>query len=245
MFTHSGKSRSFRHNVRLAVFLPFAAGLVNVTGVFGLALLTTNVTGHFAYFAEGLFTRHSPEAMYYLLLILAFLAGSFASSLLTEYAMHRGHPAPFVVPVVIEVVLLLVAGFSADALLAGGIPKPLLGCFLLFIMGLQNALVSKVSSFAVRTTHLTGLFTDLGIGLAQLLFYKEDVVRRPLVDGIRLKGGIVLFFFCGCVAGGVLFGYLRYKVLIVAAGTLVVALLYGRLLLFYYRLVRNLFSKKR
>lgn len=40
--------------------------------------------------------------------------------------------------------------------------------YLLFAMGLQNALVTKISNATVRTTHLTGLFTDLGIELSQL-----------------------------------------------------------------------------
>ncbi|WP_394331199.1 DUF1275 family protein [Chryseobacterium luteum] len=40
-------------------------------------------------------------------------------------------------------------------------------------MGLQNALVTRVSQSVVRTTHLTGLFTDLGMDLSKLFFFKE------------------------------------------------------------------------
>jgi uncharacterized membrane protein YoaK (UPF0700 family) len=44
---------------------------------------------------------------------------------------------------------------------------------MLFAMGMQNAMVTKISQSIVRTTHLTGLFTDLGIELSQLFFYKK------------------------------------------------------------------------
>lgn len=47
-----------------------------------------------------------------------------------------------------------------------------IACLLLFSMGMQNALVAKISNEIVRTTHLTGLFTDLGIVLALFLFQK-------------------------------------------------------------------------
>ena len=52
MFRHKGKTRTFKHNLRLAALLSFIAGLVNITGVLFLNVLTTNVTGHFAFFAE-------------------------------------------------------------------------------------------------------------------------------------------------------------------------------------------------
>jgi uncharacterized membrane protein YoaK (UPF0700 family) len=52
MFRHRGKNRTFAHDLRLAILLSFVAGLVNITGVLALKTLTTNVTGHYAFFAE-------------------------------------------------------------------------------------------------------------------------------------------------------------------------------------------------
>ena len=54
MFRHKGKKRTYIHNIRLASILSFIAGLVNVTGVLSVRTLTTNITGHFAFFAEEL-----------------------------------------------------------------------------------------------------------------------------------------------------------------------------------------------
>jgi uncharacterized membrane protein YoaK (UPF0700 family) len=47
-----GKSRAFKHNLRLATILSFVAGMVNISGLLSIETLTTNVTGHFAFFSE-------------------------------------------------------------------------------------------------------------------------------------------------------------------------------------------------
>ena len=46
MFRHQGKSRTLKHNLRIATVLSFVAGIVNVTGFLAFKQLTTNVTGH-------------------------------------------------------------------------------------------------------------------------------------------------------------------------------------------------------
>jgi uncharacterized membrane protein YoaK (UPF0700 family) len=51
MFRHRGKIRTLTHNLNLASLLSFVAGIVNVRGLFAVQRLTTNVTGHFAFFA--------------------------------------------------------------------------------------------------------------------------------------------------------------------------------------------------
>ena len=70
----------------------------------------------------------------------------------------------------------------------------LLACSLLFAMGLQNSLVTTISNATVRTTHLTGLFTDLGIELSQLFFYKQKEQKSKLYSSIKLRLTIITFF---------------------------------------------------
>ena len=166
MFRHKGKARTFRHNFRLATFLSFIAGIVNICGVLALGVLTTNVTGHFAYFAETVLKKGNVAGIYFLLYILAFLAGSFVSGMLTEYFTSKDHNAPHNAAMFTEIFLLTATGLFGDAIVGSGHYLPQLACVLLFAMGLQNSLVSKISNSAVRTTHLTGLFTDLGIELS-------------------------------------------------------------------------------
>jgi hypothetical protein len=52
----------------------------------------------------------------------------------------------------------------------------LLGGLLAFTMGLQNAVVSKISASQIRTTHMTGVITDLGIELGKLLYWNRSAV---------------------------------------------------------------------
>ena len=240
MFRHKGKARTFSHNFRLAAFLSFIAGVVNICGVLALGVLTTNVTGHFAYFAEGVVKNHNFSGVYFLFYILSFLFGSFIASLLTEYFTHKDSHTPHNAAMFLEILLLLILGVYGDTFVRDGINIPLLACVLLFAMGLQNSLVSKISNSAVRTTHLTGLFTDLGIELSQLFFYKEEGQRKRLLSSIGLRGGIIAFFFLGCVIGGVLFMSIKFKVLIMAAAILVIALVYDNIRLGYYRIRKRL-----
>jgi uncharacterized membrane protein YoaK (UPF0700 family) len=240
MFRHKGKARTFRHNFRLAVFLSLVAGIVNICGVLALGVLTTNVTGHFAYFAEGMLLEQLPRAIAFLYYIFAFLLGAFTSGFLTEYFAAKGRAAPHNASLCVEILILAGLGLLWDRLRIWGVSDHWLASAMLFAMGLQNSLVTKVSDAVVRTTHLTGLFTDLGIELSQLIFYREEKERRQLVRSIGLRGGIIVFFFSGCIAGGYLYSIVGTGLLAMAAAVLVVTLIYDNLLFGYYRLRRGM-----
>lgn len=75
-------------------------------------------------------------------------------------------------------------------------------CLLLFAMGLQNSFVTKTSNTVVRTTHLTGVFKNLGIDISQLLFPKLYPKREKLKANIKLRIYIISFFFAGGLIGG-------------------------------------------
>ena len=77
MFRHKGKSRTYIHNLRLASLLSLVAGIVNITGVLSVKILTTNVTGHFAFFAEDLSNKEYGVAFVFLRAVV----NSFAHNL--------------------------------------------------------------------------------------------------------------------------------------------------------------------
>ena len=62
MFRHFGKTRTLSHNLRIASLLSFVAGMVNVAGFLAVARLTTNVTGHFAFFVDEVFKMEGWKA---------------------------------------------------------------------------------------------------------------------------------------------------------------------------------------
>ena len=111
---------------------------------------------------------------------------------------------------------------------------------MLFAMGIQNSLVTKISQSTVRTTHLTGLFTDLGIELSQLFFYKKTEEVKKLKTSIFLRLSIITFFFIGCFSGGIIYQFIAMKTLFVAALCLFVAQWYD-----YFRLKFHLIKRKK
>jgi uncharacterized membrane protein YoaK (UPF0700 family) len=237
MFRHKGRGRNYIHNLKLAAILSCVAGVVNITGVISMGLLTTNVTGHFAYFSEELASEHYGKAIAFLLYILFFLLGAFLSSFSMEWLAKHKTINTYILPISIEILLLLMVGFSQELQLAS---STYLSLLLLFSMGLQNALVTRVSQSVVRTTHLTGIFTDLGIELSQLFFYTNKAQTAKLRKSINLKLAIIGFFFAGCVAGVYLFRHFKIKTLLLSVALLVFALWYDRLLFRFYSLKRKL-----
>lgn len=218
MFSHRGINRTFQHNLKLASLLSFIAGLVNVAGLFALRRLTTNVTGHFAFFADELSQSNWQLALPFLMFILAFFLGAFASSVAVEFVSRRSSRLMFVIPVTVEIAILAATGLlSADWV---SHHENTVATGLLFAMGMQNSLVTQISNSVVRTTHLTGLFTDLGIDLSQLLFHTGSKSRLLLKKNIRLKAVIVLFFLIGGILGGIGFSHTGMLVFILAAAVL-------------------------
>ena len=90
---------------------------------------------------------------------------------------------------------------------------PVTVVLLCYIMGLQNAVITKISQARIRTTHLTGLITDLGIELGKLLYVNRHPDMAPVqADRKRLKvhAQLVASFLVGGVAGALGFKYLGY-----------------------------------
>jgi uncharacterized membrane protein YoaK (UPF0700 family) len=224
MLRHTGKSRTLIHNLKLASLLSFVAGIINVTGLFAVNRLTTNVTGHFAYFADEMVKSNFALAVIYLLFILSFFLGAFCSNIIVEIMSRKNARFMNTIPVGLEIFILTAIAFLDNGIIASA--HNTIACVLLFSMGMQNALVTSISNAVVRTTHLTGLFTDLGIELSQLIFYKKEEHQKKLYSSIKLRLTIICCFFFGGIVGGL--GYFLYgiQVLLLAALTLTAALFY-------------------
>lgn len=226
MFRHQGRNRTFIHNLRLATLLSFVAGIVNITGVLALKTLTTNVTGHFAFFAEEFMKEDFTAAITFLLFIIFFLLGSFTSNFLAELVSRKKVELSHVIPISLEIIVLICVGIFGNQSNISNLDGKLIAFLMLFAMGIQNSLVTKISQSTVRTTHLTGLFTDLGIELSQLFFYKKSEEVKKLKTNIYLRLSIIAFFFIGCFSGGYIYKSIAFHTLYVASFFLLIALLY-------------------
>jgi len=235
MFQHQGKARSNRHNVHIAIFLSFIAGMVNMCGIFELQTLITNVTGHFAWLTNGVFNMDYTIVITLLIYLLAFLLGSFISGVLIEWMISKKKMNIYVLPTVLETTILLVVPILSVT--SDEVPNELLASLLLMAMGVQNAFVTKISNAVVRTTHLTGLFTDLGIELSQLCFKQNIDTQSKNISTIKLRLNIIIFFFLGGIAGGFVYHVIQIYTLIIAAIIIISGLIADAL---HYRYVKRL-----
>ncbi len=237
MFRHKGKTRTLKHNLRIASLLSFVAGIVNVGGFLAVQRLTTNVTGHFAFFVDEIFKLNFWQGFVYFLYIFFFFLGSFVSNLIVETISKKSNRLIYIVPTMIESIILLLLAIFGQFLIHQN--PNLIACSLLFAMGLQNSLVTTISNSTVRTTHLTGLFTDLGIELSQLFFYKLKDQKDKLYSSIKLRMTIITFFFLGGLLSGILYSTLKLHVLIIAATVLIIGIVFDDLKLKLIRQTRH------
>lgn len=222
MFQHKGNNRSLKQNLGIASLLSFVAGLVNVVGFLSVQKLTTNVTGHFANLVGEALNLDLYQAFFYFLYILSFLLGAFFSNFIIEISNKIKGKSNFIIPILFEVCILLLISIQSFDWISDS-PNAI-ACGLLFAMGLQNALVTAISNSVVRTTHLTGLFTDLGIELSQLFFFKSKEQRQALYSSIKLRLTIISSFFTGGILAGIVYSYLQMQTLLIGAAVLIFGL---------------------
>ncbi len=224
MFSHKGKTRTDKHNLGIASLLSFVAGLVNVAGFMAVAKLTTNVTGHFAYFIDEAFSLRFMQAFHTALYIFSFFLGAFFSNFMVEVYSRIRENLVYIIPTFTESVILFLIAVFGNFLIKSH--SDLIALCLLFAMGMQNSLVTTISHSVIRTTHLTGLFTDMGIEFSQLFFYKDKEHKTRLIKSIKLRLSIILTFFLGGVIGGISYKYFGIHILFLGSFLLIIGLVY-------------------
>ncbi len=160
--------------VTLAVALPAIAGAVNAAGFFVVGAYLSHVTGNLARVGDEVAVGQFWLALEYASVIAAFFAGAVLATLQIEVS-KRLHKPRYIAAMLTEGLLL--AGFSVLSALTPAQwheHNLTLMCMLSVAMGLQNAMVTRISGAVVRTTHMTGVVTDIGIEAVSLAFAAGD-----------------------------------------------------------------------
>jgi uncharacterized membrane protein YoaK (UPF0700 family) len=97
---------------------------------------------------------------------------------------------------------------------------PAIALLLCFVMGLQNAIVTKASRAEIRTTHMTGVITDIGIELGKLIYWNKS--QEANVGGYvkanreKLKTHTFIFsmFLIGGIVGAISFKKVGYMAVV-------------------------------
>lgn len=202
--------RSRKANAQLGTTLAFVAGATNAGGFLVVGRYTSHMTGLLSTAADELALGHLPLALAALTIIATFLGGAATTALLVNWGERRRLASTFATPLLIESALLLLFGLTGGVLddtMAIRVPLALL--LLAYLMGLQNAVVTKISRAEIRTTHMTGMITDLGIELGRFLYFNRRKGLEPVKphgSKVRLQLRLV-----GCFFGGGLLGALGFQ----------------------------------
>lgn len=219
-------NRTIIQNIQLGGITAFAAGMVNVASVIAFFAFTSNVTGHFAIFAEEIAKGHWHQAgVVASWLMLFFLGGFISNSIIIRAGSERSFTS-HALPLILEIFCLLAVGVYGQYYYNETLTETeiMIG-LLLLAMGLQNGLTASISNSTVKTTHLTGLTTELSIALSMLTL-KRFRNNREMANKIKLLYAILINYVFGGILSGILFLHFNFKVFYAISIVLIFVLIY-------------------
>lgn len=202
-------------NRALGYLMAFNAGAINAGGFMVLHLYTSHMTGFVSTMADSLVLGNTALALSALGALLAFTSGAAVTAILVNWARHLHLRSSYALPLLLVALLMLVFGLLGavtmhwETLFA----VPMTVLLLSFMMGVQNATLTKMSHATIRTTHMTGVVTDLGMELGKMLFWNRAGRQAPQYvqanwSRVRLFAGLLAMFLVGGLAGA--WGFQRW-----------------------------------
>lgn len=202
--------RSLRRDRALGATLAFVAGATNAGGYLAVGQYTSHMTGIVSALADDLVLGNVVLAIAALGALIAFVTGAMTTAVAVNWARRHQLRSRYAIPLLLEAALLIVFGLLGGVLASyTTFVAPLTVLLLCFLMGLQNAVITKVSKAEIRTTHVTGLVTDIGIELGRLVYVNRSALGDPVrANRERLAVHLLLF---ACFLGGGLMGAAGFK----------------------------------
>lgn len=213
-----------------AVVLAFCAGILNTTALMGFTHVSaSHVTGNISQVAVSFFYGDMQNLYLFLLSIFSFWVGSVLSGMIiggSELNIHRHYGYAMA----LELVLL---GFSLLLYLQ----KNDFGQMMIAMAcGLQNSMVATYNGTVIRTTHLTGVTSDLGASVGRWI-----VGRKIDKNKIMLHSALWWGFFGGGFVAVWLYAKIGYLSMLLPMSILLLSVLsYQRLGVWYQKSERLL-----
>jgi uncharacterized membrane protein YoaK (UPF0700 family) len=244
MFRQEG-TRSDRQSRILAGYLAFVGGFVNSVGFVLIGTFTSHVTGNVGRASNDFAMGNGLAGTGAAGMVVAFFFGAFIASVIVESSLLGHASRAYAAALGLEALLLGTFAVSTGAV---GPAEPTVrdveALLLCTSMGIQNSLVTRLSGAVVRTTHLTGVVTDLGIEAARWfrhwrgtiaarlgipLVAGRRVSERPMVPKTLLLLTIAGAFVAGAAVGSWLVVRWRYTTMAYAAVAVALFALYALL----------------
>jgi uncharacterized membrane protein YoaK (UPF0700 family) len=220
MLLRQGHHRSHDIDRQLACILAAIAGALNTAAFHAVGFFSANMTGNVSSISDHAALGQWWLSLFYVSIVGVFIIGGTASTLLINAGRRRTIRSIYAIGILAEAVLMTALGIVVQVIPStqGG-PALILG--LSFLMGIQNAVVTRISDARIRTTHVSGMSTDIGIEFGMLI----DIVRgrepaaelAPYWNKLRLHAQTVLSFLGGGVAGVFIFQAIGTRLLFAAA----------------------------
>jgi uncharacterized membrane protein YoaK (UPF0700 family) len=222
----TGKERSHAANRQLARFLAFIAGATDAGGYITLRQYTSHMSGIASSVANHMAVGELRLAAAGVSAMLAFVAGAACTAVMVNWGRRRQMQSEYAFPLMVEAALLLCFGVM------GGrfedyhwLFVPATVGLLCFTMGLQNAIITKISQYEIRTTHVTGMVTDIGIEIGRLIYWNRGVYPgrqevRADRGNLWLLTSLVGLFVIGGVLGAIGFEHVGFVVTLPLAAVL-------------------------
>lgn len=241
MLRKYSNSRSLKDNIQLGVLTAFSAGMINVASLIIFFAFTSNVTGHYAILAEEISKGQWYQVAVVFAWIGLFFMGGFVSNFIIINLNRKNLYIAHAIPLLLELLCVLTVGVYGEYYYRETLTETeILVAFMLFAMGIQNGLTASISNFTVKTTHMTGLTTELGM-LASMFTKKEYRSNPALVDKAKLLVSIAVSYLTGGVLSGLIYNQLQFKVFYIVGCVILVILAYDHL----HLRVTRLFKRKK
>lgn len=205
-----GHRRSRGSDLSLATILATVAGAANAGGFFALGQYTSHMTGYLSQLADNLVLGNLWVSLIAALALGAFVTGAAFSTFLINWERIHGARRQYAVPIALQGVFLLC--FATGGIFTSELGRLFALCCLCFIMGMQNATITKISGARIRTTHATGMVTDIGIELGRAAFGRAVPAAQVTPDKgkLRILLTLVAAFLVGGLIGAVGFGKIGF-----------------------------------
>lgn len=185
--------------------LATVAGYVNAVALGFFHVPVSHMTGAVSRLGSDLAGTDHTDLKVTVGIVAGFLVGAIVSgTIIGETMLRPGRRYGIVL--IIESVLLATATIMLINGIQLGIPIAAMAC------GLQNAMASSYYGLVIRTTHVTGIVTDIGVMIGHWLRY-----RRLAAWKLALLSSILLSFLFGAIVGSTVTSLLGMRALFPAA----------------------------
>jgi uncharacterized membrane protein YoaK (UPF0700 family) len=224
----AGKDRSPSANWHLGFLLAFVAGAANAGGFLAVNQYTSHMSGIISAIADEAALSNVVLALAGIVSLASFVFGAACSAVMINWGRRKRLHSRYALPILLEALLLLCFGLlGSNLMLWKAFFVPIAVVLLCFMMGLQNAIITKLSNVEIRATHMTGVVTDLGIELGKLLYWNSNRISPSEAKvsanwkKIRLLGTMLTMFILGGFAGAIGFRTIGYSATIWLSALLV------------------------